>query len=604
MAMPALVAHGLLHAGGEIFKPLVNYVKMGGDIIAPTELVAPERVMDLHRKGWVSDEILRKTCGLGGVQLDLSQTADVVDETNLESTRKWGWNREYYAGQELPGVKEYLVISNRYLLGDPQVAGSLQRWGYIDPALRERVTNLRYEIPSSSDLVRFSVRHVFEPDLIDKLKYNEEFQPILDIWHRFQGLNYPIFTGPFEKQINEYEISIGLPAGALVAEYFKRDIADPTWAQAFWWSHWVLPSPSQGYEAMFRLRKGRDESFDPPEAVGINFTYEDLKLLLRANDYPPYYRPMLAAIAHRLPGIRFIRSFRATDVYQFKDLVEWAKRWGYSDRDATDIATNIERTVQEAKNKKKSCSGCAAIKRYYETGIITYEQAIEYFKGFGLSADDAQTEAAFMRLDVMEKRSRQVIAVLRRRYLTGDLSEDEARQALLGYGIMSIRTEEYLNDWALERSTNLRHVQAAKLVKWTCDGLIGVDDLVRRLTNLQYPPEDQAGMVAEATYCAGQLAARAAAKEAALERRTQADLKRAQTEAARVIKEAQRALAAHGSPAQLRRWYCEGHVSQAEVCQRLNFLGWPDADIFRLLNDCTAKEAKGGEPPKPSPSCK
>lgn len=592
MTIGTLFAHGVMHAGGGVIDQLTAPTRVGASMVVGMEWPTAGELMRLGRMGYVNEYDTQESLLRVGVAADWDHPIGPVVGLGSSARSRNAWNNLFYASQERGGHHEMFTVANRQLWPDTQVASYLSLYDFYDEDWRKWWANLRYEIPSSSDLVRFSVRHVFEPDLIAKLGYNNEFRPILDLWHRFQGLNYPIFTGPFKQQVAQYEAEKGLPPGSFFASYVEQGLADPTWAQAFWWSHWVLPSPSQGYLAYFRLRPDRDKRYDGPEALGVNFSYDDLTLLLRANDYPLKYRNMLAAIARPIPGVRFARDFRANGVYDEPALFEWALRQGYSDKDAGDIATDIDTWATRRENKETTCRGCNVVEKAYEVGIIDRGQMQALFSKLGVPAKEAAARADLVDVDLKSRRALEVVRSLRRQYLAGKIGDQQAQILLAQYGLVAVRIDEYLSDWKLEKATNFKEIAAQKAIKWACQGIVAIDDLVKRLTNLGYQQPDIAGMVAEAELCALTIAARAAAAvQKAAEKQARA-LIAAQKAAAQAITQARRALASHGSPAQLRKWFCEGNIGQPELYSRLQFLGWPDIDIARLVADCKTGKGK------------
>jgi hypothetical protein len=596
MSFKTFVAHGFLHSAASAIEPATRAVAQVANTALPNEIPSAEVVMDLALRGWIDEATLATYCSMNGVALDPGGVLSGLQKASVTQNTLELWNRVWLAKQELPTVQEFLTIANRMRITDTELDVALKRLGYYNDRVRADVENLRYEIPSSSDLVRFSVKHVFEPDLIRKLGYNDEFRPILDLWHRFQGLNYPIFSGPFAGAVATFEESRGLSPGSFVEQYAAAGLEDPTWAQAFWWSHWVLPSPTQGYQMYFRFRPDRDRRFDAPGTSAINFSGEDLNLLLRANDYPPYYRAALAGIAHRVPGLRFLRQLRSTDVFDKGMVKELLLRQGYADGDATVLAEAVERQDRDQRRKTIEQQAKGQLAKYWELGVIDQQSYQDLLVKHGLSAQDAKTTADLANLDLQYKRLSKIIEFVRRQFLLGAITEPQAIGQLQQAGVVLDRIGLYIEDWKLELTTKHKTLSAGKAVQLACKGLLTLADLNVRLGNLGYQGADRFALVQEATLCQQGLAARAAASEARAQRQLQSDLKRQQRDAAQAIVAARRQLAAHGTPAQLRKWFCEGHLGELEVYSRLRFLGWPDADITRMIGDCKSATSKPRPP--------
>jgi len=581
MGVGPAFAHAAMHAVGPALHSVTKPISVVTSNAVPMEFPPTSELIHFHTRGLLLDSFLHDAAKNQGALVD--PTGSVGEEIRLSTEC---WQAAWESAKEIATFEQLVEIVNRQLAGDDVMIARLGRLGYYDTDVKKEMTNLRYDIPGPADLVRFSVRHVWEPDLVADIGYDEEFPgAIIDVWHAMKGLDYKLFTGPFADQVASALGGEGANF-AIANNYAERGIPEPTWARAYWWSHWVLPSPGQGYEMMFRLRPGRDPKYDPPEAKGLEFTFDDLKLLLRANDYPPKYRPLLSAIAHRMPGVRFIRDFRKQGVYDFRAVLEWALRWGYSEQDALDIASDIEASVTGAEQKKTSCKGCATCDQAFEVGVLSRDELQQCYTDYGMPPEEAAKNAGLADLKLAVKRGREIVGNVRKRFLRGTLNAQQASQLLQQWGIKIDRVQNYLADWQLEFEAGRKELSAAQAVKYACQGIISVEDLVTRLTNLGYPPDDQNALISEAAVCASNLAAEQAAKVARADRQAKADAYTAARRARQSLVEAQRYLASHGTPKQLHDWFCAGTVGESEVWTRLNALGWPDVDITRFLGDC------------------
>jgi hypothetical protein len=592
--MSEFIAHAMMHGGMQVLGGVGVAVEQVGNTAAPVKIPDVGALLDMVHRGYLSPTQLPSVAALQGVQVNPGVVGTKYEDIPFANKFEDIWNRYFYATAEIPTVAEYFEISNRRLTEDPAVEDGLRQWGFYDGRLRKQLANLRLDIPGPSDLVRFSVRHCWEPDLLSELGYNAEFPgKIIDYWHACKGLDYPLFTGPFGQWI---AAAIG-EAGANFAianNYFEAGLPEPTWAQFYWYSHWILPSPGQGYEALFRLRPDRNRKYDPPQARGIDFTQKELDLLLRANDYPPKYRPILSAIAHRLPGVRFIRDFRKQGVYDFEAVLEWALRWGYSEQDALDIAADIERNVLASEDKKTTCRGCATCDQAFEVGILSKADLAACYTGYGLAEADAAKMAELADLKLRVRRLRELVASVRKRFLKGSITDLDAQRLLQGAGVVQDRINDYLADWRQELETARKELSAGQAVRYACRGIISMEEFTFRLTNLGYPAADQVALIGEVMYCQGQLTDQAAAKLARGERQKKADAYTQARRARQSLVEAQRYLASHGTPKNLHDWFCSGNIGESEVYTRLNALGWPDLDITRFLSDCKSGKKPTG----------
>lgn len=588
--MAGAINHWLIHAGmsagGTMLEPFTRPLTYEANKLAPTLIPSLENLVDM----WVHDRIgslaFDQWCEWHGAPMNVSgMNPHDIPGTNIKNVEAL-WKYYVWSKQEIPTVHEASILNNRKIIPDKNYDKLLKRLGYVDYNVRKDISNLRYEVPGPSDLVRFAVRHAFEPKLVKDFGFPDERDQgpfMLDIFHQCAGINYPILTGPLK---NAVEAVTGKPAEEVAAMYAEVGLPEPTWADIYWWSHWVMPSATQGYQMLFRLRPDRLKDYDPPEAKGLNFSYDNLNLLLRANDYPPYYRKYLAAISYATPGIRFLRQLVSTGVFGKAEIVDTLRRQGYSPKHADVLAETVIRNDQQTRRKKIITDSKGAIEKFWSLGIITDDDFRVMLIQNDVLPDDADATVELAKTQLRFERVKKIVDVIKKQMVKGALSSDEARAQLLQLDLRSDRVDEYIQDWSLEVKHESKEISAEKAVRWACAGYIGLKDLHTRLTNLGYDPQDTAGFIAEAQACVADKIAKALAQQAKQEERNVRALKQAQRDAANAIKAAQASLARHGSPAQLRKWFCEGHISEKDVYVRLHFLGWPMDDITRLIGDC------------------
>lgn len=599
MSIHSYVGHALMHTANQALEPGWTAAKYVTAYVAPLDLPSTDQILELAARGLIPETRAESALRIKGAAASFAGGPDATDPTGSHKSYVACWDALHRAKQHHPEGGELREVANRQLFDDADMLAYVHLEGFADDQERKWIANLRYDIPGPADLVRFSVRHCWEPDILARFGYADEFPgKIIDVWHAFKGLDYPLFTGPFEQQIAQITGDPNFPI-SFANQYWEATGSEPTWAQFYWYSHWVLPSPTQGYLMWQRLLPGRNPKWDGPEMLGVNFSYDDLKLLLRANDYPPFYRDKLAAISRPIPGIRYARSFLANGVYTEDDLFQWTQRQGYSRGDGNDITNAIANDVAKAANKATTCSQCKLVESAYQVGVISAADLETYYKQFGLTSEEASTRAGIVKLELSISRSRGVITSVRKRFLTGALSAGQAQDLLTSYGLVQQRVTEYVQDWQLELAGPRKQASTGQVMKWACNGYISGLELEARLTNMGYPPDEIVYLLEEAASCAAALQTKAAAAQAKKQQQSINALKAQQKAAAQQIQMARKALSSHGTPTQLRKWFCEGHIGEMEVFQRLTFLGWPDCDIYRLIGDCKS----GGPSVTIPPSC-
>lgn len=506
------------------------------------------------------------------------------------------WKKIYLAHRKMPTDAEMLVLHNRGGLNADDLQWYWNRLGWEETSIRNLYQQLRYDIPGPSDLVRFSVRHVFEPDLIGRFGFNDEFNPILDIWHHGHGQQYPIFTGPFRKMVDQVGQEFGESGDSLAALYQRAGLPEPSWARAYWWSHWVWPSPTQSYMFLQQLRPGRHAERFPNEQEHPVFTVDDLNYLLRGNDYPPSFRPLLRAISYRVPGFRQVRQMREQNVIDEDEHREMYQDMGYSPRDARMLETSDYRKIQQTQRRAVEQAARGQLEKAYEIGAIDDTEFFQRLTELGMSDDNARAVLLLAQSTARMHRYERVIRLLHRQYIRGQITRTDASQTLNNVGMDQQKIQDYLNEWDIELNGDVRLISAQKAVKWACAGIIDIPSMISRLRNLHYLDPDIQAWVAEAVQCVAGRVAKAAAERVRQERQRVRDLRRAITEGRADIRWNQSQLARHGTQEQLANWYWQNLIPLGAVVERLSNLGWPMPDIEAHLAATKPGKPPGGQP--------
>jgi len=507
------------------------------------------------------------------------------------------WKPVRQAVRRKPELGDLFTLRNREVIGDSVLDKQLRVLGFSDDGERSGMPQLRYEVPGPSDLVHFAVRHVFEPDLIAELGYNDEYRPVLDAFHHAQGIDYPVFSGPLEDVVTFTERENNLAPGSFLASYAQAGLPEPTWARAYWWSHWILPSPTQGYEMLFRLDPDRDKTGEPAWMQRQEFDLEHLRLLLRANDYPPYWRDKLAAIAYRAPNLRFLRVQIQTKTITHAQAVSQLRQMGFRPDYAEMQARALEKQIADQEAEKLFRLTSKQLESGWELGLVDDTQLQLAYRSAGLDQNEAELRlqaATFKRNTDVAK---ELVGQVHKGYLRYLFNWPQADQFLIQVGIVDRRRNEYRVRWDAERQARRTEATASQIKKAAIDGTITIADYAQRLRNMGWSDDAIELSVAEVKLQLAQRQTRALEKMAAEEQKTNAARLAALKAVESQLKAARAELARHGTPAQLKTWYCEGSIGAPEATARLSFLGWPQADINRLLGECDGKRAKLGLPP-------
>lgn len=193
--------------------------------------------------------------------------------------------RNYWAAHwELPSYTQGAQMLFRGDLTQAQFDGLLKALDYA-PTWRDKLANIARVIPSTTDMIRFAVREVYNPTQRAALDLDSDYPTEL--------------------------------TGQLAKHGVSEDDAHDWWA-----AHWRLPSPEQGYQMLWRGE----------------ITDAQLNGLLKAQDYAPTWRPKLKAIAYHVPGRIDLRRMFAAHIIDYPELVTGYEHLGYTHQDAVRLA--------------------------------------------------------------------------------------------------------------------------------------------------------------------------------------------------------------------------------------------------------------------------
>ena len=574
----AHVAAGMGASLKTTFAPPLPHIDKLIAAAMPTQIATPGEAIAAYVADTMSLEEATRCAQLAGVALDHFASSIA-------------------AARRKPEVVELGVIRNRELINDNEYSGALRAVGFTDNDEKDWISDLRFEVPGPADLVRFAVRHVFEPDLIAEFGYDDEYRPILDAFHHAQGVDYPIFTGPLKEVVGFTEAENNFVPGHFAQLYTEAQLPEPTWARAYWWSHWILPSPTQGYEMFFRLDPTRDKSEEPEWMRSQDFDLEHLRLLLRANDYPPYWRDKLAAIAYRAPNLRFLRVQLQTKTITRDQAVSQLRQMGFSPSYAAHQADALIAQLADQEAAKLLKLVNKDINAGWDIGLVTDEELRSTYVDAGIDLTEADTminAAVFSRNVTVAK---ELIRELKKSYLAGKYDWPQTATFLTQVGVNARRIAEYKVVWDTQRQLRRKELSQAQYRKAVLDGGLTVPQYAARLRNLGYDDNAIGLLLHEVRLAVTERETKALKQLAAESQKTS----KARLDALKALDRQQRQLQAdlakHGTPTQLRTWYCDGDISDADVTARLKALGWPQEDIDRLLGECDDKRAKIGLPP-------
>jgi hypothetical protein len=490
---------------------------------------------------------------------------------------------------------ELFILRNRGLITEAQFSELLQASiGEIGMG-RGEYAMLRDNIPGPADLVRFVVREAFNDVLSGQLGLDEEYQPDGEFawWMSRQGMGTVRAYGDDQ-------------AG--------RQMDVP---RLYWRSHWMLPSPTQAYSFLHRLRPSGGANNGPRDPTGPDrgappevFTSGDLSNLLKANDYPRKWRSQLAAVSYLVPGRIDVRRLYGRGIFgrpeplrqgqvswgaAENELIERYQDMGYARENARLLAEYTALEYWRAKARQATDIATTAIRDGWMIGALQEEQA----KGLLLQQDwtREQADAALGSWAVL-RQIRRVKAVQRSihsSYLRGALSTPEMEGQLLQAGVDIDAIPGISATWQAELTGQRRELSASKVIDAVVRGIITPQEGARRLANLSFTE----GAIAVMLAAAAQDIARNIERQRLSEIRSQKARAREELalarEAAKNAERLRKAAIGRATKADILRWYDRGYIGEEEALNRLVALGYTDIDAARLTQEVEDDEEAESE---------
>lgn len=321
------------------------------------------------------------------------------------------------------------------------------------------------------------------------------------------------------------EAAKSLPSPEAIVTLMTRDVADEeavkagqldnefelkytgilkTWAKAngvtdeamrfAWRAHWKYPSPSQLYRMQQQLREGRVA----PELV---VTEQDVINVLGINDVAPAWREKLAAISFDVPTRMDMKQAYFIDSINENELSQRLQDIGYSATDAdflVQVFGEEKRRHLQAEAARYSPWTAKKVLRSYAAGEINLADAYAELQRLQVPEDRIPAMAESARLQAVADGRKQCIRGVRHKYLIGDFTDDTAVEALSVYGLDIEQANTLVTDWKCQLLSRAKEIGADKNVNWFARGIIGLEELTRRLINLGYNDIDSNAYIIEA----------------------------------------------------------------------------------------------------------
>lgn len=543
------------------FRDAANRLRMASAFWAP--------IMEAHRGTLSPGEVM--SAYASGIVLP-TEVAALVTRGGGDPDHYWSVRQAYEA---VPTIGPLYEARWRGLITPERFDYWLRRQGHVDPQARQIMAAGLEALPPISDVITFSVREVFSPDVSVPAGYWNEFPDEVLQWAAKQGLGWE--TG-LRRPVNGVD-------------------TNTTPAHWYWAAHWQPISPTQSYEMLHRLRPGRVTRYermistpDNPNPRIEPFTMDDVQRWLRVSDYPPSVRNQLAAISFSVMRLVDIRAVFKLIPNRRQWAIEQLLDRGYVQEDATQTVDlwarqNADSAQRQARREEDKATAqlVKQARESYRLGVVTREalRASLTAVGFASAAIDAviSVEDNESRLSII----RATIARVRQEVRNGNLEFDRAVTLLTRAGIGEVQARAEALRAVNSITTRRQQATTAQIQRWVSRGTMTAAEGQRRLRNLGWENADIALLVGESVGNLNQLRAKLAAQAAQANQRRIKGVEGARKEAIKLRQQAESALRRIAPVGVIKKLLEAGIISERRAISRLSAQGYPPQAIAEYL---------------------
>ena len=327
---------------------------------------------------------------------------------------------------------EYITLYRRGVLSWERLNELTSIIGLEEDTLGHLLKATEY-YPSPTDVIRFAVREVYNPNITEKYGLKEDIPQ--DFYNESRNIG------------------------------MSNDSAEKYWA-----AHWQLPSPNMAYE-MFH-RRIIDET--------------ELKDLLKALDVMPYWRSKMTELSYNPLTRVDVRRMYGLGVLSIDDVYNSYLDIGYSPDNALKMT---EFTTLYEQDETTGISKTSLLKSYKQ-GVLTIEELANMLTDIGLPPTSVEYNVQQALYEKTLSEADKYSDGLRTAYLDGGLSYEEVRNKLLSQDFPASYVDKVLDDIQLSNSTKIKTPSVETIQSWYAAHIIDEQSFKRYMARKGYTEND------------------------------------------------------------------------------------------------------------------
>lgn len=336
------------------------------------------------------------------------------------------------------------------LINQEQLYDNMQKLGYPNEKT-DKMIDANWYYPSPTDFIRFAVREVFRPDIVEQYGYDEAFP-----------IDEPIPPDQLPEWIKENVE----PLPATLRDLINIGMLDETTLKWYWRSHWELPSPTMGYEMLHRKV----------------ITQDDLETLLKIQDFAPFWIPKMIDISYS-PYTRVdARRMYETGVLSDEEYTTALEDLGYP-RDKAE--KYLEWTKLRKMSPEKDITR-TMILNAFDSGLKDRNWAISQLQTLGYDHDEAELIIMLREFDLSESELRDHTDLEEIRFVKGLISEEELQAGLDELGLNELQKAKVIDSASVKKDQLLRLPSKTDFADWFKKDLISETVYRQRMAQLGF----------------------------------------------------------------------------------------------------------------------
>ena len=408
-----------------------------------------QEVLKQVGKQRVSPDTIRHLWRIGA--LDTAKAIRYLKELGLDLQQSVLW---LSAGFQRLDVSQAVSLYLRGKITEEELDRYL-RWNGLAYDDIPKFKELIWYIPSVEDLIRLAVREAFDQQAIEKFQYLLDFPSEILPYTRAQGLS-------------------------------------DEWTKRYWIAHWELPSITEGFAMFTRTTPERlDPEADVIRAPNGSVRYnvigrKTLHLLLKTQDISPFWRDKLEQLAYTPLTRVDVRRAYDLGIVDEDEIYFTYRDLGYNDRNARILtAFTVVDTISEERNKLRT-----ELIQAYELGYISKEELKEALKGLRFNEQTINILINYAEYRKTNKFVKEYIESIKYDFIHAKISETEAHDLLVRYGVLEEDVNRYIRIWTYEKKKYAKQLTKEDIKALLQRGIIDSKTAIEKLVGIGYYKDD------------------------------------------------------------------------------------------------------------------